>query len=227
MSWLSRYARSSIGAKQIMAVTGLGMVLFAIIHMLGHLQMFGGQDMYNKYAHNMQNFELKWPARLGLLAIVIVHIITAISLVAKNRAARPVPYAVFKPVASTLRSRTMAMTGLIILAFIIYHLLHFTLGTVQPEFFHMLDGKGRYDAYSMFVRGFQNPVIFLSYAVAVLLLCLHLGHGASSWLQSLGLRHPKYPTDKVGSLLAVVLFLGYIAPPAAVLVGALKLPGAL
>jgi succinate dehydrogenase / fumarate reductase, cytochrome b subunit len=225
MSWFQRYTRSSIGAKQIMAVTGLAMLLFAVIHMTGHLQMFGGQDMYNGYAHFLQNFELKWPARIGLIVIVLIHIITAIGLVAKNRAARPVAYAMYKPAASTPMSRYMALTGLVILAFIIYHLLHFTIGTVQPQFHHLLDGKGRYDAYTMFVRGFQNPGIFASYAVAVFMLCMHLGHGASSWLQSLGLRHPKYSTDKVGPMIGIVLFLGYIAPPAAVLAGVLKLPG--
>jgi succinate dehydrogenase / fumarate reductase, cytochrome b subunit len=122
----------------------------------------------------------------------------------------------------------MAMTGLLLLAFIIYHLLHFTLGQIQPEYFHKLDMAGRYDAYSMFVRGFQNPIIFASYLVAILMLSSHLGHGASSWLQSLGLRHPKYsPTlDKTGPLLSAILFVGYMAPPTAVLLGVIKLPGA-
>lgn len=226
MSWFQRYVRSSVGAKQVMAVTGLAMVLFAIVHMIGHLQMFGGQDMYNAYAHTLQNLEIKWVARGGLIVIVGLHIITAIRLVSANRAARPVPYAMYKGKASTLASRTMALTGLVILAFIIYHLLHFTIGTIQPQYFHMLDGKGRNDAFSMFVRGFQNPAIFASYLVAVGLLCMHLGHGASSWLQSLGLRHPKYATDKVGTAIGVVLFLGYILPPAAVLAGVIKLPGA-
>jgi succinate dehydrogenase / fumarate reductase, cytochrome b subunit len=226
MSWFQRYMRSSVGSKQVMAVTGLGMVLFALLHMTGHLQMFGGQEMYNSYAHFLQNLEIKWIARGGLIAIVVVHIITAIGLVAKNRAARPVPYAMWRAKASTPMSRYMAWTGVIILAFIIFHLLHFTIGTVQPEFHHLLDAKGRYDAFTMFVRGFQSPVYFALYAGAVFMLCMHLGHGASSWLQSLGFRHPKYKVDKLGPLIGIVLFLGYIAPPAAVLLGVIKLPGA-
>lgn len=229
MSWFSSYVRSSIGAKHVMALTGLAMVLFAIVHMLGHLGMFSGQDAYNSYAHFLQGLGgLKWLARGGLLAVFVVHIATAIRLVMINRAARPVAYAVFKPVRSTTASRTMALTGLTLLAFVIYHLLHFTLGMVQPEFFHQLDEMGRYDAYSMFVRGFQNVGIFASYAVAVLLLALHLGHGAASWLQSLGLRHPKYSPglDKLGLIISSILFLGYLAPPTAVLVGLIKLPGA-
>jgi succinate dehydrogenase / fumarate reductase cytochrome b subunit len=229
MSWFSSYVRSSIGAKHVMAVTGLAMVLFAIVHMLGHLGMFSGQDAYNAYAHFLQGLGgLKWLARGGLLAVFVLHVATAIRLVALNRAARPVAYAVYKPVRSTAAGRSMALTGLTLLAFIIYHLLHFTLGMVQPAYFHQLDELGRYDAYSMFVRGFQNPGIFASYAVAMLLLSSHLGHGASSWLQSLGLRHPKVSPglDKLGTLIAVVLLIGYLAPPTAVLVGLIKLPGA-
>lgn len=229
MSWFFSYVRSSIGAKHLMALTGLGMVLFAIAHMIGHFGMFSGQDAYNAYAHFLQGLGgLKWLARGGLLGIFILHVATAIRLVMINRAARPVPYAAYKPVRSTAASRTMALTGLTLLAFIIYHLLHFTLGQIQPTYFHQLDWAGRYDAYSMYVRGFQNVGIFASYTVAMLLLAMHLGHGASSWLQSLGLRHPKYSPalDKLGPALSVILFLGYMAPPTAVLVGLIKLPGA-
>ena len=124
--------------------------------------------------------------------------------------------------------RSMRMTGVVILAFVIYHLVHFTFGQVQPEYFHMKDAAGRIDAYSMFVRGFQNVPIFASYVVAVGLLSTHLAHGASSWLQTLGLRHPKYDglMAKLGPALSAVLFLGYMAPPVAVLLGVIKLPGA-
>lgn len=229
MSWFFSYVRSSIGAKHLMALTGLGMVLFAIAHMVGHLGMFSGQDAYNSYAHFLQGLgALKWLARGGLVAIFVLHIATAIRLVMINRAARPVRYAAYKPVRSSAAGRAMALTGLTILAFVVYHLLHFTLGQIQPAYFHQLDWAGRYDAYTMFVRGFQNVGIFASYAVAIVLLSLHLGHGASSWLQSLGLRHPKYSPalDKLGSAISILLLVGYMAPPTAVLVGLIKLPGA-
>jgi succinate dehydrogenase / fumarate reductase cytochrome b subunit len=229
MSWFFSYVRSSIGAKHLMAVTGLGLVLFAIAHMIGHLGMFSGQDAYNAYAHFLQGLGgLKWLARGVLLGIFALHVATAIRLVMLNRAARPVAYAAYKPVRSTTASRTMALTGLVVLAFVVYHLLHFTLGQVQPAYFHQLDWAGRYDAYTMFVRGFQNVGIFASYAVAIALLSLHLGHGASSWLQTLGLRHPKYSpaTDKLGPAVSLILFVGYLAPPTAVLIGLIKLPGA-
>lgn len=227
MSWFSSYVRSSIGAKQVMAVTGLLLLLFAIGHMVGHLQMFGGQDMYNAYAHFLQElWEVKWPVRAGLLALLIIHVVVAIGLVAKNRAARPVGYARYRAVTSSAVGRAMAGTGLVVFVFLAFHILHFTLGQVQPGYFHVMDPKDRWDAYSMFVRGFQSPWIYAVYLVGIALLALHLGHGAASWLQSLGLRHPKYPADRLGPAIAVFLFVGYMVPPTAVLVGILRLPGA-
>jgi len=227
MSWFGRYVRSSIGAKHVMAITGLLLFLFAIVHMVGHLQMFGGQDTYNTYASFLQKlWEVKWPVRAGLLALLVVHVILAIRLVAKNRAARPIGYAMYKPVTSSAAGRAMMWTGLAVFAFLAFHILHFTVGKVQPEYFHTLDPEQRYDAYSMFVRGFQSPAIFGVYAAGMLLLALHLGHGAASWLQSLGFRHPKYPYDKLGVPIAVFLFAGYMLPPTAVLVGLIRLPGA-
>ena len=223
MSWLVRYARSSIGAKQIMAVTGLLLLLFAVTHMLGHLQMFGGPDMYNAYAHFLQNlWEVKWPVRVGLLALVIVHIVVAVGLVARNRAARPAGYAKYKPVLASAVGRSMAWTGLAVAAFLAFHILHFTVGQVQPNAFHLIDAKQRYDAYTMFVRGFQQPTIFLVYLAGMALLAMHLGHGAASWAQSLGLRNPKYPIDRTGPVISIVLFLGYMLPPTAVLAGVIR-----
>lgn len=228
MSWFGPYVRSSVGAKHIMAVTGLLLFLFAIVHMLGHLQMFGGQEMYNAYAHFLQDlWEVKWPTRVGLLALLIIHMVVAIGLVAKNRAARgPVGYARYKPVVSSPVGRAMAWTGLALFAFLAFHILHFTVGQVQPGYFHVMDPKERWDAYSMFVHGFQNKAIYLIYLVGMAMLAMHLGHGAASWLQSLGLRHPKYPYDRLGPALAVVLFVGYMVPPTAVVLGIIQLPGA-
>ena len=223
MSWFARYLRSSIGAKHVMAVTGLLLVLFAIVHMLGHLQMFGGRDMYNAYAHFLQNlWEVKWPVRAGLLALVIVHVVLAIGLVAKNRRARPIGYAKYKPVVASPFARAMVWTGLAVFAFLAFHILHFTVGLVQGDHFHVLDPKERYDAYGMFVHGFQQPWVYAIYLGGMLVLALHLGHGAASWVQSLGWRHPKYPADKLGVPIAAFLFVGYMLPPTAVLAGMIR-----
>jgi len=227
MTWLVRYARSSIGAKHIMAVTGLLLLLFAIVHMVGHLQMFGGQDVYNAYAHFLQNlWEVKWPVRAGLLGLLAVHVIVAIGLVARRRAARPVGYARYRPVRASVLGRTMIWSGLAVFSFLAFHILHFTVGVFGAEYFHVMDPKERYDAYSMFVRGFQSPTIYGIYLAGIALLASHLGHGAASWLQSLGLRHPKYPTDGLGRAVAILLFVGYMVPPTAVLTGIIQMPGA-
>jgi succinate dehydrogenase / fumarate reductase, cytochrome b subunit len=226
MSWFFSYVRSSIGAKQVMALTGLGLLLFAIQHMVGHFAMFSGREAYNSYAAWAQGLgAIKWIVRGGLLLLVILHIATAIALVSQNRAARPQKYAVYRTVRTNFFARTMALTGLVILAFLVYHIAHFTLGFVQPDSFHTLDDKGRYDAYSMFVIGFQNTAILVSYLVAVTLLCFHLAHGASSWLQSLGWKHPKYDPffDNLCPVLGLVLAVGYAAPPLAVAFNLIKL----
>src|SRR5437868_3895006 len=128
MTWFGRYLRSSIGAKHVMAVTGLLLLLFSVVHMVGHLQMFGGRDIYNRYAHFLQSlWEVKWPVRAGLIGLLVVHIVVAIGLVAKNRAARPTGYVMFKPVTSSAAGRAMAWTGLAVFAFLAFHILHFTI----------------------------------------------------------------------------------------------------
>ena len=209
MAWLARYLRSSVGAKHVMAVTGLLLLLFAIVHMVGHLQVFGGRAIYNGYAKFLQDlWEVKWPVRAGLLAVLIVHIVLAIGLVAKNRAARPEGYAMFKPVVSSAVGRTMAYSGLVVFAFLAFHIWQFT---INPREDH--------DTYRMYVEAFRRPEIYAIYLAGIALLAAHLGHGASSWLQSLGWRHPKYPIDKLGPIVAVTLFVGYMLPPTAALVG--------
>ena len=211
MSWLGRYMRSSIGAKHVMAISGLLLVLFAIVHMLGHLQMFGGPAMYNAYAKFLQElWEVKWPVRVGLLALLVVHVVTGLALVAKNRAARPIGYAVYRPVVSSVVGRTMALSGIVVLAFLIFHIQHFTISPSVDS------------TYVRYVHAFRQPGIYAIYLVGIALLAAHLGHGASAWLQSLGLRHPKYPTDRLGPIVAAVLFVGYMLPPTAVLAGVIS-----
>jgi succinate dehydrogenase / fumarate reductase cytochrome b subunit len=227
MFWLARYVRSSIGGKHVMAVTGLLLLAFAIIHMLGHLQMFGGRDTYNAYAHALQRlWAVKWPVRAGLVALLAFHIVVGISLVARNRAARPVGYAMYRPARASIAGRTMAWTGLALLAFLAFHILHFTAGAIDPEAFALTDPEGRRDAYAMFVRGFQEPAIYVVYLAGMALLATHLGHGAASWLQTLGLLRPERPAGRLGRAIAALLFAGYMIPPTAVLAGALRLPGA-
>lgn len=235
MSWFKSYIKSSVGAKHIMAITGLVLSGFVLIHMIGNLQIFLGQDAINEYAAGLKaNPPLLWGVRAVLLVSVVVHIAAALRLVSINRAARPVKYHVFRPSRSPFYARVMPWTGLILLAFIVYHIMHFTLGMVLPDAYaarQVIDpikGSSRQDVYTMMVLGFQNPVVAISYIVAMALLCMHLAHGVSSFFQSLGLNHPKYNgfIRASGPVYALVVFLGNVSMPIAVLAGALKLPGA-
>src|SRR5690348_1598924 len=124
MNLVSNLFRSSLGKKYIMAVTGFFMFLFVVGHLAGNLQIFLGPEAINRYGHFLQsNLELVWPARLAMLAFLVLHVWSASKLTAENRAARPEGYAAYQPIGSSYASRTMLMSGLIVLVFIIYHLL--------------------------------------------------------------------------------------------------------
>ncbi len=154
--------KSSLGKKYIMAVTGLALFVFVIGHLLGNLQIFLGRDAVNTYAAFLKSVpELLWGARLGLLAMVGLHIWAAIQLTVANRSARPIGYADLRPSGASYASRTMIWSGLIVAAFIIYHLLHFTVGWVDPSFKELeetlVDGTTRHDVYAMLIAGFSKP----------------------------------------------------------------------
>ena len=213
-----------------MALTGLVLVGFVIAHLLGNLQIFLGPEALNRYGNFLQTTpELLWPARISLLVMVVLHIVAAIALTRENRAARPIPYAHFEVVAASYASRTMFMSGLIILIFIIYHLLHFTVQMPQinltgQDFRTLEDVKQRHDVYGMMVTGFRNPFVSGFYVLGIALLCLHLSHGISSMFQSLGLSNRAYGQflDKLAIAAAIVIFVGYVSIPAAVLIGVVK-----
>ncbi len=210
-----------------MAVTGAFLFGFVLAHLLGNLQIFLGQNALNDYAkHLMEIPLLLWPARIFLLTTLIVHVAVAISLTRENRAARPVGYLKQETIQASYASRTMVMSGLIVFLFIVYHLLHFTWGKVQPQFFDQLDAQGRRDVYGMVVHGFQNPMVCASYILAMAVLCLHLSHGLQSLFQSLGLRCAKSEAliRKAVVGLSLFIFLGNCSIPLAAYFGFLS-PG--
>ncbi|NUO83479.1 succinate dehydrogenase cytochrome b subunit [candidate division KSB1 bacterium] len=225
MSEISAAVKSSIGSKVIMALTGLGLVLFVLIHMTGNLQMFIGQEAMNNYAVTLRKVPLLlWVARLGIIGFFVFHVIDGIRLKLKNRAARPVGYVSKNTVKATLASRTMVISGLIILAFLVYHLLHFTLGVTNPEHFALRDAQGRPDVFNMVVYGFQNVLVAGGYILAIVLLFAHLSHGAASWLQSLGWNHPKVNAiaKVVAPAVTWLVCLGFVSVPLGVLLGLIK-----
>ncbi len=218
---------SSIGKKFIMAITGLLLFLFVVAHLVGNLQVFLGPEVINRYGNFLQtNIELIWPARIGLLVIIALHIWAAIQLTTENRAARPQPYAQHEVVAASYASRTMIWSGFIVLAFIIYHLLHFTLEVkainfTGKDFSELQDGRGQHDIFAMMVLGFRNPVVVAFYVLSIGLLCLHLSHGLSAMFQSLGWKSPAYAPllEKAAKTVSWLIFLGYISIPLAIWMG--------
>jgi succinate dehydrogenase / fumarate reductase cytochrome b subunit len=225
---------SSIGKKFIMAITGLALFVFVALHMVGNLQVFLGPETLNRYGAFLQgNMELLWPARIGLLVVVLLHIWAAVKLSAENRAARPQPYVQHEIVAASYASRTMLMSGLIIAAFIVYHLLHFTVQVpavnlvghtrLMPagSFAALEDAKGRHDIFAMMVLGFQRPVVSIFYIIAMGFLFLHLSHGLSAMFQSLGFKSPTYGPliARFAVVASWLVFLGYISIPIAILLG--------
>jgi succinate dehydrogenase / fumarate reductase cytochrome b subunit len=221
MNLLTLPFRTTLGAKYVMALTGLGLVGFVLMHMIGNLLLFAGRpEPLNAYADALKGKPtLLWTARTGLLFIFVLHIYLAFHLWQMNREARPVRYVHPENSESSWASRHMMLTGLVLLAFIVFHLAHFTFGVVAPP--AHLD---RQDVYQNVVEGFRNPLITLSYVVAQFFLCLHLWHGGSSWFQSLGINHPQYNPviRKVGPVLAVVVLAGNCSMPLAVLAGAVR-----
>lgn len=182
---------TSLGNKVLVALSGLGLAGFVVFHMLGNLQVFEGANALNSYAAFLREMPiLLWTARLGLLGVVSVHIGLAIRLVMRNRRARPVDYEVRDYRQASVASRTMALTGGLLLLFIIFHLLHLTLGVVDSSFTDRLDAQGRRDVFSKVIHAFQNPLFVVLYLAGQMVLGLHLSHALSSSLQTLGIEHP-------------------------------------
>src|SRR2546429_2851619 len=220
------FYRSSVGKKMIVAVTGVILILFVIGHLLGNLQIFLGPHWINGYSQHLHDLgPLLWLIRLFLLATVIIHIYLTIQLAIENRRARPEPYIDKRYVKATFASRHMVMSGLIVLAFIIYHLAHFTVRVTDRRFGLLTaDPLGHYDVYSMMVYGFQNYYVSGFYVLGLFLLALHLSHGSSSFFQSLGLNDKKLAPRLAlrGRIFAWLLFAGYTSIPVAILLGLIK-----
>jgi len=210
----------------IVAVTGIILILFVVGHLLGNLQIFIGPDWINGYSQHLHDLgPLLWLIRIFLLLTVAIHIYVTIQLAIENRRDRPEPYIDRQYVKATFASRHMLMSGLIVVAFIIYHLAHFTVRITDPRFALLkLDPLHRYDVYSMMVYGFQCYLVSGFYVLGLFLLALHLSHGSSSFFQSLGLNDKKLAPRLAlgGRIFAWLLFAGYTSIPVAVLLGLVK-----
>ena len=203
-----------------MAVTGAILLGFVLGHMIGNFTVYLGPEAINGYAVFLREFlhgAGLWIARAVLLVAVILHIWSATSLTLTSRKARPVAYAQVEWRESTYASRTMRWSGVLIFAFVVYHLMHFTFGNAHPSF---IEG----DVYHNFIAGFRSVPVAVAYIIAMLLLGLHMRHGFWSMFQTLGVSHPRYiAIAKIGAwIFAAVIVLGNISFPLAVQLGFLR-----
>ncbi len=227
MSWISRFLRSTLGQKFVMALSGLMLIGFVVAHMLGNLQAFLGRDALNDYAALLQgNQGLLWVARIGLIGAVGAHIWSAFKLTMASKAARPVSYKKRSWFDERYAVRTMRVGGVILLAFIVYHLLHLTLGTVHGSYKPCADVGGVFTcfAYDNLVSGLKHPLIGGFYVVAQLFLGLHITHGFWSMTRTLGQGNPRFdkPARTIASALGVIITIGNCSIPVAIMAGILS-----
>ncbi len=219
VSRLSRLMQSSIGQKLVIAATGVIMSLFVLGHMTGNLLVFQGPEAIRKYALGLRMFPaLLWAVRLGLLASVGLHIWAYWVLSWKSWGARPAGYRVTTYEESNWASRTMRWTGPILLAFIIFHILHLTTGTLHSNF------DSNFDVYHNLVTGLQVVPVAAFYILAMLALGFHLWHGIWSMFQTFGISQPRYESlaRRLATVFTIVVVAGFVAVPLAILTGFLR-----
>lgn len=212
MGWIRTLYGSAVGKKIVMALTGLVAVGFVLGHMLGNLLVFRGPEAMNAYAELLKsNMALLWTVRAVLLGAIALHIHAAWSLTRMAAAARPSGYAMHATQAATFSSRTMRIGGVVLVLFIVFHLLHLTVGSLHPA-------HSPTDVYNNVMIGLSVPAVAVFYVVAMASLGMHLHHGVWSLFQTLGWNHPHINPlrRRVATVLAVVVALGFAAVPVAV-----------
>jgi succinate dehydrogenase / fumarate reductase cytochrome b subunit len=218
--------QSSVGRKIIMAVTGFVLVAFVCVHLLGNSSVFIGADAINAYAQKLHSLgPFVWVFRLVMLAAFAIHIFFGIQLTLENRAATPEKNVQIKRLKTGFGAETMIVSGLVMLAFVIYHLLHFTVRVTNPEIYVPLGDHGMVDVYVMMVQGFSSALPVIVYVIGLFFLFLHVGHGIQSLFQTLGLSNDKSLPfmEIVSKLVSVVLLVGYISIPMLVVFGLIKI----
>jgi succinate dehydrogenase cytochrome b subunit len=215
---ITRFYDSTIGKKAVMAISGLILFGYLIAHMLGNLQFFLGRTVLNHYAETLHaNPPLLWTVRILLLFSAVLHIWASIELAVLKNQARPIGYVKRGNVQASLASRTMMWSGPVVLAFIIFHLLHLTTGTVHPQFVPL-------NAYDNLINGLRVAPVALFYIVSMILVGMHLSHGIWSMFQSLGFSHPKYTPliKKFAAVFSWLLIAGFISIPLVVMAGIIR-----
>ncbi len=206
MTWLSNFLFSSVGRKQLMALTGLGLSGFLIVHLSGNLLIYVGEEAFNHYAAFLASQAWLPAARIGLAGCAALHIALALSLTSRNSGARPTEYYYKAPSDATFASRSMILTGVLILIYVIIHLFNFTWD-------HNLGPQG---IYGLVVQKLSHPLYALFYIASMVVLCLHLVHGFQSAFQTFGLNHKKYTPwiKRLGIAFSILVCTGFASIPA-------------
>jgi len=205
-----------------MAISGLIMVGFVVVHMLGNTAVFAGADAINTYAAKLHSLGPGlWIFRAVMLGAVVVHLWLGVSLTFENSSARPIGYKQKQNLKTGMAATTMIYSGLLLLAFIVYHLLHFTIRTIDTSYKTMVLPDGHMNVFAMVQSGFSQNFTVVVYVVAMIILLLHLSHGIASTLQSIGWNNDKVQPviEKIGKALAFILLVGFAAVPLSVLFG--------
>jgi succinate dehydrogenase / fumarate reductase, cytochrome b subunit len=214
---------TTIGKKAVMAVSGLVLFGFVIVHMLGNLQIFLGPTIFNQYSQFLHaSTGVLWGTRAVLAIAVLAHIVTSAQLYLRNKTARPSRYKVKKNLVTSYAARVMYLSGPLLLLYIVYHIAHLTLGvTTGLGYEHAVDAQGSIDVYQNVVASFRVPWLAGIYVMAQILLGLHIYHGAWSLFQSLGINHRRYnePLRNAASALALATVAGFLAVPIGVYAG--------
>jgi succinate dehydrogenase / fumarate reductase cytochrome b subunit len=211
-----------VGRKIIMAITGLALSLYVVMHLLGNMSFFSGPGGINAYAKMLHSLgPILWVVRLIMAAALGLHMVFGILLTLENRTSRAQKYAISNHLSATVAGKNMIWTGLLIALYLGYHLLHFTVQVIMPEFSasRNFDALGRPDVFNMVVQSFRNIVVSIMYVVAMAAVGLHLSHGLQSMVQTIGMNNEKILPVllRIGAAAALVLFLGYASIPAGII----------
>jgi succinate dehydrogenase / fumarate reductase cytochrome b subunit len=220
------FYEAPIGKKAVMAVTGLMLFGYVVAHLVGNLQIYAGPDQINRYAaflHAPASQGFLWGARSVLAACVVLHVLASIQLWFQKRAARPIAYTKKDDAATSYAARTMMWSGPIVAAFVVFHILHLTVGSVRG--LPVLEvAEHEPNVYANVVAGFSNPLVAGFYILAIALLSTHLYHGVWSLFQSLGADHPRYTPclRRLAKVVAILIAAGNISIPVAVMAGVIQ-----
>ncbi len=221
---ITNFSKNIVGKKLVMAVTGLFLFFFVIVHLIGNSSIFFGPNGINAYTEKLHSLPaLVWTFRLIMVVFFSIHIYFGINLYLENRASKPVQYAVKKSLRASFASKNMIWTGSAIAVFLIYHLLHFTIRVLNIGELGT-DSMHRPDVYSMVLKGLTEIPSLIIYIFGLATLVLHLFHGIQSLFQTTGLNTENMQTCiiKASKTAAVIIFIGYLSIPAVILAGILR-----